>query len=251
MTIDPVLLTFGVLAIIVGSTLQRVSGAGVGLVVSPVLALLLGPTIGIFATNIVTIVSATMLMFVRWKEIEWRRAGLILLAAIPGSIAGALLVRELSSAWLSITIGVVILIGIAVSLSTGRAGTGAPRGAIGVAGFVGGMFNTTAGVGGPAVIVYARSVGWEHPRFGATLQPIFLGMGVLSVATKLALGASGFTGEVPWWLLAVVIAAVGCGVLIGHLLARRVSAATAGKLVLGIAGAGGLVALVRGLLQLG
>ena len=247
MTLDPIILLLAVAAIVIGSTLQRVSGAGVGLVVAPTLALLLGPSIGVLATNIVTIISATTLTIVRRREIEWRRAAVILLAAVPGAVAGALLVRELSAAWLQIVIGAVVLIALAVTVARVRGEGRAPRWAIGVAGAIGGLFNTTAGIAAPALVVYSRIDRWRQPGFGATLQPIFLGMGALSVAAKTLLGATGFgAAPPPWWTLLIAIGAVLAGVLLGRALARRVTPELAGRIAMAIAAIGGIVALVRG-----
>lgn len=238
---------FAVTAIIVGSTLQRVSGAGVGLVVAPTLAILLGPSIGVFATNCVTIVSAAMLMLVRRREIEWRKAGIILLTAIPGSFAGAWLVRELSPAWLDITIGGIVMVALTVTLTANRLSAENVPGGIGVAGVIGGLFNTTAGIAAPALVVYSRLANWRQPKFGATLQPIFFGMGILSVLTKSMLGSTGFDATPEWWLLFVVIGAVSVGIGIGHVLSRRITPLTATRLALAVAGLGGLVAIIRGL----
>ena len=251
MTLDPGILALAVIAIIVGSTLQRVSGAGVGLVVAPTLALLLGPSIGVLATNIVTIISATTLTVVRRREIDWRRAGIVLAAAVPGALAGALLVRELSAAWLQIIIGGVVLIALAVTLARVRGEGRAHPAGIGVAGAIGGLFNTTAGIAAPALVVFSRIDGWRQPGFGATLQPIFLGMGALSVAAKLLLGATGFAAAPPpWWTLLIAVGAVAVGVLLGRLAARRASPELAARLAMTIAALGGLVALVRGAAEL-
>ena len=43
-------------AVVLGATLQRASGTGVGLVVAPVLALLYGPAHGVLLTNVTTTV---------------------------------------------------------------------------------------------------------------------------------------------------------------------------------------------------
>ena len=250
MSLEPATTLFAVLAIVVGSTLQRVSGAGVGLVVAPTLAVLLGPAIGVFATNCVTIVSALMLTYVRRREIEWRKAAIILLAAIPGAVVGALLVRDLSSAWLDITIGGIVMIALAVTLTSNRLSAENVPGGIAVAGAVGGVFNTAAGIAAPALVVYSRLANWRQPHFGATLQPIFFGMGILSVASKTMLGSTGFTQTPQWWLLIVVGGAVLIGILIGRVLMRWVTPTVATRLALLVAGIGGLVAIIRGVLAL-
>ena len=56
------IIVIAALAILVGSVLQRVSGTGVGLVVAPTLALLLGPATGVLVTNATTTVSGFLIM---------------------------------------------------------------------------------------------------------------------------------------------------------------------------------------------
>ncbi len=49
--VAPLLLLVAAASVILGTVLQRVSGMGVGLVVSPTLALLLGPVAGVLLTR--------------------------------------------------------------------------------------------------------------------------------------------------------------------------------------------------------
>ncbi len=51
------MLWFAPLAVVVGACLQRASGTGVGLAVSPVLAFLFGPGPGVLITNTTTMLS--------------------------------------------------------------------------------------------------------------------------------------------------------------------------------------------------
>ena len=250
MHLDVITILLAATSIVVGTTLQRVSGAGVGLVVAPTLALLLGPAIGVFATNCVTIVSATAMLIVRRREVEWRKAGWILLAAIPGVILGAILVRDLSAAILQISIGVIVMIALVVSLTSNRLNAERVPGSIGIAGAIGGLFNTTAGIAAPALVVYSRLANWKQPGFGATLQPIFLGMGAMSIVAKSLFGSTGFAEAPEWWLVLIVLAAVIMGIRIGELLIPFVTPVTATWIALGVAGLSGVVAIIRGVLTL-
>ncbi|WGH86248.1 MULTISPECIES: TSUP family transporter [Auritidibacter] len=90
-----------VLAVMVGTVLQRLSGTGVGLVVAPVLSLVLGPTAGVLLTNMTTTISGFLLMLSVWSRIRWRQYWWIIIPALPGAWAGAWLVSQLSAAWRS------------------------------------------------------------------------------------------------------------------------------------------------------
>ena len=76
-------------AVLVGTILQRVSGTGVGLVVAPVLSLLMGPGAGVLATNAATTCSGFLITLSVRRLVEWRHAAVLVAAAVPGIVAGA------------------------------------------------------------------------------------------------------------------------------------------------------------------
>ncbi|GAB2493416.1 hypothetical protein GCM10027030_28400 [Luteococcus sediminum] len=236
-------------AILVGTVLQRLSGTGVGLVCAPVLALLLGSAQGVLVTNATTTVSGLLIMLAVRRDVDWRRAGVLVCWAVPGAVAGALLVRELSAAWLQVVLGSVVMLAIAVSVWLPELPRATGRGPLRLAGLLGGAFNTTAGIAAPVMVVYSRLARWEQRPFQATLQPVFMTMGLLSVLAKTLLGATS-TGTPPWWFPLVVVTTVLVGVRIGTRLARRVTATRARQLALLLASLGGATSLVRGLLSL-
>lgn len=238
-------------AILIGSTLQRLCGTGVGLVVSPVLAVLLGPAVGVFVTNATTIVSGLMIMIAVRRDVDWRKFALIGPAAILGSVPAAFLVRELPAAWLQIVVGAVVLIALGTTFGLPRLPVLRHRGVAVAAGAVGGFFNTTAGVAAPVMVVYSKLSRWEQRPFAATLQPTFMLMGMVSVGTKLAVGATTAAALPPWWTFGGIIVVVLAGIGAGGLLARRVPSHRARVLAITLAGLGGVVAVVRGVLALG
>lgn len=236
-------------AILIGSTLQRLSGTGVGLVVTPVLSLILGPVAGVLMTNATTTVSGFTIMLSVRKRIQWRKAAVIIVTALPGAVVGALLVLMIPAAWLQIIIGSLVLVALILTVSTPRLPRTGDRVTLPLAGLVGGVLNTTAGVAAPAMVIAARLTRWEQRAFGATLQPIFMFMGLFSVVTKSVMGA-GVIDLPPWWVLPVVVAVVLAGVGIGTALEAKVSPLRARTLALIIAGAGGVAAVVKGIMSL-
>jgi hypothetical protein len=98
------------------------------------------------------------------------------------------------------------------------------------------------------MVIHSRLARWEQRSFAATLQPVFMTMGALSVLTKTLLGAAGTGGMPPWWVAPGVVLTVVLGVRIGGVVARRVSLSTARTVALVLAGLGGAITLVRGLL---
>lgn len=238
-----------VAAILVGTVLQRVSGTGVGLVCAPALALLLGSAQGVLVTNATTTVSGLLIGLAVRRDIDWRRAGTLIVAALPGAVTGALLVRSLPAAWLQIIIGAVVLLAILVTTTSPRLPHLAGTVTTVVAGTIGGLFNTTAGVAAPAMVIYSRVSRWEQRSFSATMQPVFMTMGFMSVVLKSVLASRAVTTP-PWWFLPLVVGTVLVGIRLGTAASRRVGPEHARTLALALAGIGGLVAVVRGFLLL-
>jgi hypothetical protein len=244
-------IAFIAVAIVVGATLQRVSGLGMGLVVAPLLAVLLGAAPGVLVANATTTVSALMLTIAVRQAVEWRRAALIGVAAVPGAVLGALLVAALSGPVLQVVVGAVVLLGLGVGWLVDHLGR-LPHvrrwWVTPAAGLVGGVLNTTAGVAAPAMVVHSRLVRWNQRGFAATMQPVFMTMGALSVLAKTFV-APVSAWVPPWWLALVVVGGVLVGIGLGGWLSSRVSAQAARRTAVVLAALGGLSALVRGLLS--
>lgn len=237
-------------AVVLGAVLQRTSGMGTGLVVSPTFVLLVGPVAGVMLTNVTTVVSALALTIVMRRDIDWGRFWRIAPTIVLGSLPAALLVGAVEAGWLEVVIGAALLVALApMTLAWELPDLG--RAAAPVAGLTGGFLNTAVGVGGPAVLLYARATHWAQQAFAATLQPIFLTMGVVSLLTKTLTGAaSGATGLPEWPLVVTAVASVPLGVLLGGRVARHVSPATGRRVAIAVVVIGATATLVRGVLSL-
>lgn len=235
-------------AVILGSVLQRVSGMGVGLVVSPTLVLLLGPVGGVLLTNLTTTVSAALIAVAVHRDIEWRRYLHLAPLIIVGSVPGALMVGAVDRGWLEVVIGALLLATLATTALIRIPAMSGPLPAA-VAGAVGGFLNTTVGVAAPAMLAYAHATGWAQRSFAATLQPIFCTMGAVSIVTKVGLGAAPIGGLPPLGIALTVVAMVPVGILVGGRVARRLSASTGRKIAVVVVTVGALTTLVRGLVR--
>lgn len=239
-----------VAAILVGSTLQRLSGTGVGLVVAPVLAMLMGPALGVFVTNSTTVVSGFLIMLAVFRDVDWKRYLIFLPMALLGAVPAAFLVRELPAAWLNIVLGSVVLVALVLTFATPRVPHVRNHTLTAAAGAVGGFLNTSAGVAAPAMVMYSRFARWDQRSFAATMQPTFMTMGIFSVATKLLVGATAVDQLPPWWLFPIIVVTVVVGIRVGAWLASRVSLDAARAVAITLAGVGGAVAVVRGVVML-
>ena len=244
------ILTAALIAVLVGSILQRVSGTGVGLVVAPVLSLLMGPATGVLVTNAATVCSGFMITLAVRRMVEWKHAAVLILSAIPGVVLGALVVRWVPAEWLQIGVGAVVLLALAITKFTHTAGQVNQQKAVVPAGLIGGFLNSTAGVAAPAMVVSSRITNWDQLRFAATMQPVFMSLGALSVGSKLIAGVH-FALPVPVFVaFGSLIVTIFVGITVGTWLSRRLDKAAAANLAMGLAAVGGVVVMVRGALGL-
>lgn len=240
-------LTLIFVIVVLGSTLQRISGLGLGLVAGPVLAVMMGPVEGILVVNVLAFLNAAATTATVREYVDWRKFSIIASVLVVGSIPAALLVRDVSASLLQVLVGALLLLALAVTTFGQRfipPATGSAPAV--VAGIVGGFMNTLAGIAGPAITVYAQASRWSQQSFAATLQPIFMVAGALSFGTKILAGA-GSLSETNWLIWPVGAVAMAVGIYAGILLSSRVSRPRARVMALFLAAAGGVTALVRGL----
>lgn len=237
-------------AVLVGTVLQRICGTGVGLVVAPTFAVLLGGANGVFLTNTTTFLSGLLLTLALWRRVDWREWALICGYGLVGTIPGALLVKWLTGAVLQLVVGGVVLLAMAVILRQGEAAERRGPLVTAGAGAAAGLLNVTAGVAAPAVVMYSRVTRWNQQEYAATTQPIFMTLAVTSLGTKFLVGASHPASLPSAWLFAGILVMMLLGLWAGTGLARKVPAERARALALGLAGLGAVLAIVRGVLGL-
>lgn len=245
MAIDAVTAVGGaalVTGVLAGAVTNRVTGLGFSLVCSPVMVLVLGPRDGVRLLNMVSVAVTLTNIVTSWRGVRWKDWLLLL---VPGIVATPLAVwaaHRLSDRVLLVGAGVVT-IASALLLLSGRTlrFVRGPGGAAG-AGAVSATMNVVAGLSGPSVAMYGLNAGWPPEEFRPTLQLYFLVLNAVAVASL---------GPVrPPGLLAVgIVAAVLAGLVVGRSIARRVPAARVRTVVLTVVVAGGVVAIVRGLVQ--
>ena len=236
--------------ILFGSTLQRISGMGLGLVAGSVLSIALGPVEGVLVVNILTCVNAIFSSVSMRRHIQWNMVGIIGPAMLVGAIPGAILISQVSTAALQVIVGAGLLLGLAL-VTVGKnvvpQASGKPPAV--VAGIAGGFMNTLAGVAGPLITIYAQASRWDHRYFAATLQPLFVIAGGVSVAVKLVMGTAGIS-DVHWGVWPVALLGIAIASVVGTRLARRVPKETARKVAITVATAGAASVFVRGLISL-
>lgn len=239
-------------AVLVGAGTQRITGLGFALVASPFIVLLTDPFNGVLLVNGCGTVTALVVLVQVWRDVDTGRAGRLLVPALLTVPAGAWTARHLAAPLLAVLVGGLVLLALTAVLVSARfrrlreasgPATSGQRGAL-LAGAGSGFMNVTAGVGGPALTVYAISTGWPQRSFAATAQLIFAALGAASLAAKGSLPSLPPTG----WI--AVGAALLVGIVAGDRVAGRVPAHRARQAVVVLALAGAAVTVCKGVIQL-
>jgi uncharacterized membrane protein YfcA len=226
--------------ILLGASVQRMSGIGFALVAAPVLVLLLGPFQGVVLSNCAAGAVSAVGLFSGWRRVRLA-AMLPLVAAAACTVpAGSWVVTRLPEPVLLTGMGA--LVSASVLLVMGGTRMPALRGVRGAlaAGAASGFMNSSAGVGGPALSLYAVNADWTAREFVPNAQFYGVVVNALSLTAK---GVPNLT-LTPWLLVGSGIAA---GAVIGRKLAERVSEKAARLSVLLLSLAGGLTTLGKGL----
>jgi uncharacterized protein len=229
----------------VGSAAQSATGYGLALPVAPVAVALLAPADAVLAVTCGGIMHASLAIATRRRRLDVRKtdAALVLAAAVPGLLLGALLVSRVPTPPLQIAVGLAILLAAGLRLhEPGRAaGLATPQ-----AGLLAGALTTTVGICGPPLVIWlrARRVGLTQLR--DTLAIVFLGLNLAAVPSVAAGGAS-----VPLALLALLAAGLVAGHVAGVAARRRLEAGTLERSLAAILVAAGAASVIGGVATLG
>lgn len=239
-------------ALMLGATLQRVAGMGLGLVSVPFLILGAGPLVGVMIGNFAGIFTAITIGYSLRSYIDWKRWAIVVPFTIMGQIPAILVLHHLPVAWLELVIGILLLFAVSMTVfgSKKREKRELFKGAWPLTGFFGGFLNSLIGQAAPALVVYARATSWDQIRFSATLQPLFFVMNITSLTFKTFPPPPGLPTRIPYFEIGLLLVAILSGVLLGSRIARHVSPDQARRLAIGVALVGSVATLTRGALSL-
>ncbi|RZT61031.1 hypothetical protein EV139_2777 [Leucobacter luti] len=236
--------------IVVGAAAQRMAGLGFALLVAPFMTLLLGAHSGVLLVNVLGVISSALILPRVWRSIDWGMFRWLGAFAVLGSVLGAWLATLFSAAVMAVFVGAIVMVALGASLAiSGNRFTTEPKAPRAAAGFLSGLTNALAGVGGPAISAYAVLTRWPQATFAATLQPYFILTGGTSVAAKLMLDPGGLP-QTDWWFWIAVLLAVLGGIAAGERLLRLVTPTQVRRFVIILAFAGAAASLLRGLFDL-
>ncbi len=235
------LITAVLLAVLVGTLAQSVSGIGFALVCGPLLVAALGAQDGVRLSVLLSLVLNAVLLARLWRQVDVHTTLLLLVPAALTTPLFAGLARRLPERAGAAAAGTVVVVGVAVlALGLRWHAARGRRGAV-ATGVLGALTNVLAGVAGPVLALWAANAEWPQQTQRASLQAVFLGVNCVALPS---LG----TPRVGAGLLAGCLVALAAGAVLGAPLSRRISETAARRTTLALAGAGGAVVLVRSLL---
>lgn len=225
-------------AALIGAAVQGSVGAGLGLLLTPAVALAapeMLPTVPILLG-----LPLTTALFLRERShLETRGLGWLLFGHTLGAVVGAQVVSLAPPDARGIAAGLAVLAAVVVTLW--RPGLSISTFTASVAGVTSGFMNTTAALAGPPVILlYRRSPG---PVIRATTSAVF------TLATLPSIVALAIAGEVrPQHLrmAGLLLPAIACGFLAARTAQRWIDRAFLYPAVLAVAALAGAVAVIQG-----
>jgi uncharacterized protein len=208
------------LAVLVGATVQAAAGFGLALIAGPALVAVLAPTEAVTTLIVLATTTTLLLLLVRRGSrpaVRWADVRVVVLAAVPGVLAGVLVLAVVSKPALQLAVGVGVLAAVALQvLRRPVPGQGTPSrwATLGV-GLLAGVLTTTTSTNGPPLVLWLERRHVPPAEMRDTLAALFLALNLLGAAVLTASGrvAQAFRPEV---VLVLLVAAV-----VGHVAGRR------------------------------
>jgi uncharacterized membrane protein YfcA len=176
-----VLIAAVLVAVLVGTLAQSISGIGFALVCGPLLVAALGPQDGVRLSVLLSLVLNSVLLARLWREVDVRTTLLLLAPAALTTPLFAVLARRLPERAGAAAAGAVVVVGVAVlALGVRWHAARGRRGAV-AAGVLGALTNVLAGVAGPVVALWAANAEWPQRVQRASLQAFFLGLNCVAL----------------------------------------------------------------------
>lgn len=197
---------------------QGLSGFGFSLVSIPLLALVVPVKAAIVGGAVLGLVQSGQVVARDHRHVEWRSAGVLVIAAIAGMPIGILVITRVPEEPLQVVIAITVLVFTAVLWRRVSLPTDSLPAEVGV-GFTSGMLSTSTGMSGPPLVIALQARGVEPSAFRATLATVFVCGSAISLLLFWSRGL--VTAE------ALRVAAAGLpglliGILVGELAFRRV-----------------------------
>jgi uncharacterized membrane protein YfcA len=207
------------------------AGFGAAMMMTPVFSALYGPAVGISLCLLLEIAVALPLLPRAIRYVDWRRIGLLTVAAVIGAPLGNVVLTLVSPEPMRWTISAIVLTAVAL-LASGWRFHGAWRAPVTLGiGATSGFLNGLSGMGGPPIIFYYLAGNETATRVRANLTTYFVFVDLAALAVFLARGMVHWDTAVLGLCLTPAVVAGG---LLGERLFPLASEAFYRRLALGL-----------------
>jgi len=228
-----------------GASVQSATGFGFALVASPAAFAALGAEEAVVAILALGVVLNTQILALGGASAVLRgEVARVLAAAVPGAIAGALVLSAVPESALQIAVGVFAIAAVVGTRASPRSW---PRASAYPTGLASGALTTTTTINGPPLVVWLRGRGASVAATRASLAACFVALGAIGGA---ALALSGDLADAfePAAIALLVPAALVGGVA-GKRLTDAASDAVLERLTVALVLAAGVAAIAAGIAE--
>lgn len=221
---------------------RGLAGFGVGLVMMPITASVLGPAVAVPLLALIDVPTAIWLARKAWHDFDRREVGILVFACAVGSPVGIAILIYVDPDTIKTAVSVIVLLFAAALLAgfklTGEASTKRTA----ATGFAAGLLEGSVSLPGPPIILVWLATQVPGMRLRANIIMFFFGMMLVVVP---AFWIAGLMTPYTLWATAAVFPFFGVGVVAGNLAAGHVPETLFRKLVLGLVAAGAVAALAN------
>jgi uncharacterized protein len=206
-------------AAFVGASIQSATGFGFALVLSPALFAVLDPVEAVTSLLVLGLALNVLVLFERGRpeHVDWRALAPMLVAALPGLLAGVTALAFLSKEALQVAVGLAVILAAGWQLSRRGAhdstepGRTLPPAAGWAAGFASGALTTSISVSGPPIVLWLEAHGVRPDEFRASLAASFLVLNLIGGVVLLVVEGGALDAGVVLPLLGLVVAGYALG----------------------------------------
>ena len=192
---------------LIAGMVRGFAGFGAAMVMTPVFSALYGPGIGVSLCLLLEIVVALPLLPRAIQYVDWRRIGLLMVAAVVGAPVGNLALTQIAPEPMRWAISAIVLTAVAL-LASGWRFHGQWRAPVTLGiGATSGFLNGLSGMAGPPIAFYYLAGNETTTRVRANLTTYFIFVDLAALAVFLARGLVQWdTGVLGLFLTPAVVA---------------------------------------------
>ncbi|MCH8827318.1 MAG: sulfite exporter TauE/SafE family protein [Chloroflexi bacterium] len=239
-----------VLATLAGSTVLASLGFGIGMVATPVLLLVLAPQTAVVMLNAVSVPITGLLVWQTRRHLNVRDSLPIILLGLAGALVGAYVLSTSGDRVLRLSIVVlIILLAAATAFNPARLRERVPYPKV-VGGFIGffvGLMLGSLAIGGPLLVLFVLSRGWDRHSIRAFLS---LYLFVIMVSATVGYIPAGLFTQERTMLTLVALPPALLGFWLGSRLAGRMNEGLFRRVAIGVIVASSVSVLVRELVSI-